>query len=150
MSETLGDDIKEVGEHTEQLLEPVELAQLVVKGVAGSIDSLSDEELEQIVNSTDVAELLKDAGYHGIAWCRTELTYRLKRKELLAYRLKRKELDELSTDELRSQYDAINQRRSQIAAGDFADDLPDSFYEVPSKDSDSHILHELLKEREAI
>jgi hypothetical protein len=149
MSETLGDKT-EVGEHTEQLLKPVELAQLVVKGVAGSIDSLSDGELEQIVNSADVAELLKDAGYYGITWCQTELTYRLERKELLTYRLKRKELDELSTDELRGQYDAINRHRSQISADDFADNLPDSFYEVPSKDSDSHIIRELLKEREAI
>lgn len=139
MSERLDGTKSEVGEQAERLLKPVELAQLVVKGVAGSMDQLSDSELKQVVGSFRVDEILSDVGHYGMTWCRTELGYRLKRKEL----------DELSTEELRSQYNSINGRISRAVAEDFADDLPDSSFEAPSKDSDSHILYELLEERTA-
>ncbi|MEK7194274.1 MAG: hypothetical protein AAB660_01110 [Patescibacteria group bacterium] len=43
----------------------------------------------------------------------------------------------------------INGRRAQTLADDLDDDLSDSFFEAPPIDSDEHIIHELLEEKQS-
>jgi len=99
---------------------------------------LTDEEIEQIIDKGD------DIGryfYYRGNFAGEGV------KQLKRYRARRVELDKLSTEELDRMMGVISQRISAVVEADYADELPDSFYEAPPIDSDSHILCEILVER---
>jgi hypothetical protein len=114
---------------------------LVAKGWINGAESLTDEELGQVTASgEEIDKLLGDMSFQGVTSCRTEVRYRQHRVELAA----------LPTEELRRRYDSANKARGEAMAADVYDDLPDSFFEAPPKDSSEHIIHELLVERDSI
>jgi len=71
-------------------------------------------------------------------------------EQVQRYRAKKKELSVLPTEELLKREQAISKRRAAIIEEDYADELPDSFYESPPIDSDEHIIYEILKERKVV
>ncbi len=68
-------------------------------------------------------------------------------KRIQSYRAKKQEMKKLSNEELLAIRAKIADRRAHILRTVPDEDLGDSFFELPSMDSDENIVYEILEER---
>ena len=101
--------------------------------------SLTDEQIEEFIAADDEIQPVR----------RRLVTFPDAYTTVRRYRRRKAELAQLSTEVLRQLNGNYWRDRDSVLAEDFADDLPDSFFEASRIDSDEHIIQELLKERGA-
>ena len=99
---------------------------------------LTDEELDGIITQKDAIEiyLFRVSNF---------ASYGAEKEK--RYRRRKQQLNKLSTEELERMWNGISVGRLAFLATDVNDELPDSAYEAPPKESDEHIVYELLEER---
>ena len=115
------------------------LAELTVLLVTKKPKEMSEGELQRIMDVSDELERYLNFFRGDFPDC----VVRERR-----YRARKAELVELKTEELQRIHDDIREARAEAVRADWHDDLPDSFFEGSLKDSDAHIVSELLKERQ--
>ena len=99
---------------------------------------LSDRQLDEIITHGDEIFRYLD----GVSSFARSGAAREKR-----YRARKLELAKLPDEELQRMSRLMSEERGRVLQDDEHDELPDSFFEAPPKDSDEHIIHELLEER---
>lgn len=124
----------------EQENDTVSLVQLVLRADVDGIETLSDAELASIEGKREeISNYLYRVWFDGMNSVSREIRYRERRQEL----------GNIHTEELQDKAEDIKRWRSRELSEDWNDDLPDSFFEAPRKDSDEHIITEILVERRA-
>ena len=99
---------------------------------------LTDEELDCIINQGgEIGRYLSQVSNFASYGAEKEKRYRRRKQKL----------NESSTEELKQMWKEISADRSAFLATDVNDELPDSAYEAPPKESDEHIVYEILQER---
>ncbi len=99
---------------------------------------LTDEELKKIIaHKGEISRYLDGLSRFATSGAERETRYRARKIEL----------GKLDTKELRRRSDEMGRSRGQAMRDDTYDELPDEFFESPPKDSDEHIVYELLEER---